>query len=329
MPSAKGKLIEILQNNPDDYIALKNLSQTLHTTESTVLGHIETLRKRGYIIEEVSNKRYRLIHIPEELNSYMIAQNLHTNWLGSSIIYKDSISSTQELAHQEAKNGAAHGAIVIANEQTKGKGRRGRNWHSSKNKGVWMSIVLRPSFAMQQASQITLLTAAVLADVLSHVTSQKITIKWPNDILINHKKIAGVLTEIKTEQKQIKYIAVGIGLNVNQRQTELPSELKQKAASLLMETNQHYNIKSLIQQVLLAFEKSYDAFINQGFTMIKDKWEQYGHRMRQKIRVNTANQCYDAIFSGIDSDGALLVERNGEIEKLYSAEIDWFLNDKE
>lgn len=217
MSSTRGKLIELLRNHPDDYISGEKLSQELQITRTAIWKHINGLKKDGYIIEGISRKGYRIIQTPDKISSNTITWDLETNWLGKSIIHKDITKTTQEIAHQAARNAAPHGTVVIANEQTKGKGRMGRTWYSSKNKGVWMSIILRPKLVPQQATLLTLLTATVLADVLSRITTNSVTIKWPNDILMHDKKLAGILTEMQAEQDQIQYVVVGIGLNVNQQ----------------------------------------------------------------------------------------------------------------
>src|SRR5699024_7960204 len=184
-----------------------------------------------------------------------ITWGLETKWLAKNTIHKITAETTQKIAHQEARAGAPHGTVVIANEQTAGKGRMGRTWHSAKDKGVWMSILLRPKIVPQQATLLTLLTATVLADVLSNVTNENVTIKWPNDILIDGKKVAGILTEMQAEQDQIQYIIIGIGLNVNQTVNEIPPELKHIATSLQVETNRSLDINVSIQQILHTFEK--------------------------------------------------------------------------
>lgn len=324
MSSIKRKLMEILESHSSEYTTCATLSQSIQIEKEAIPEHIEQLKQEGCIIEGDAIRGYRIIQIPDDIKGKMIQQTLTTEWLGQSVFYRDSIPSTQILAHEEARNGKEHGTIVIANEQTEGKGQKGRQWHSTKNKGLWMSIILRPGFLMQQASQLTLLTATVLADVLAPVTRKRVTIKWPNDILLNDKKIAGILTEVKTSQAHMKYVVIGVGLNVHQRPNDLPSDIEQKASSLLIETDEHHDIISLIKEIVCTFEKSYKTFIHEGFAMIKAKWEQYGYRMGRKIRVNTMKQSYGAIFYGIDSDGALLVKHNGQIDKLYSAEIDWY-----
>lgn len=329
MSSTRGKLITALKNNPDDFISGEKLSQALDISRSAVWKHINELKKDGYTIDGVPRLGYRIIQTPNKISQNTIKWGLETNWLAHTIIHKETTRTTQLIAQQAAKDGKDHGTVVIANEQTAGKGRLGRTWYSSKDKGVWMSILLRPNIIPPQATLLTLLTATVLADVISNLTKESVTIKWPNDILIGHKKVAGILTEMQAEQDQIQHIVIGIGLNVNQLFDDIPSDINHLATSLQIATNRFYNINTIIQHVLHTFEKSYTTFMETGFTSIKQKWESYGYKLGRHIKVRTMQQKYDAVFSGIAEDGALLVSHNGEIKKLYSAEIDWQHNGEE
>ncbi|RDW19626.1 biotin--[acetyl-CoA-carboxylase] ligase [Oceanobacillus arenosus] len=325
MESTRNKLIQLLADNSEQYISGQLLSEELEISRSAIWKHMKELEKDGYQIEGKSNKGYRIISYPDKLSENTIRWGLDTDWIGKSIVHKESTTSTQHIAHDEARNGASHGTIIIADEQTNGKGRMNRSWFSSKGKGMWLSMILRPRISPQQAPQLTLLTATVLADVLHaycHVTP---LIKWPNDILLNNKKTAGILTEMQAEQDIINYIVIGIGLNVNQSESELPEEIRHKATSLFIETEKEHSIKGLIQEILVAFEKAYDQFIKNGFPDVKRKWESYGFKIGEEITIKTLRDHFQATFLGIEEDGALRIKRmDGSTEKLYSAEIDWF-----
>lgn len=218
-----------------------------------------------------------------------------------------------------------HGTIIVADEQTAGKGRMGHEWHSTKDKGIWMSIILKPTILPYLAPQLTLLTATVLADVIYSYSNVRPQIKWPNDILIKQKKIAGILTEMQAEQDQIQYVIIGMGINVNHSIDDLPIDIQQKASSLQIETNQSWDITKLIQKILVAFEKKYSAYILNGFQNVKSEWESYGFKINEPIWVKTLQNSWQGTFLGIAEDGALLTRtKDGEIKKIYSAEIDWF-----
>lgn len=325
MESTRNKLIKLLAENDSNYISGQQLSEELQISRAAIWKHMKKLEEDGYKIEGKTKMGYKIIEYPAKPSENTLQWGLQTEWLGEKIIHKTSVTSTQHIAHQLARENAPHGTVVIADEQTKGKGRMNRSWYSSKNKGIWMSIILRPEILPYLAPQLTLLTATVLAEVFDKELKIWPQIKWPNDLLINQKKTAGILTEMQAEQDQIQYVVIGIGINVNQSIHDIPDELSNKATSLHIASNKERSIKDLIQQILQSFEPSYNDYIENGFSDIKKKWESYGFKIGEKIKINTLKHSWTAKFNGIASDGALLIENNdGQIKKLYSAEIDWF-----
>lgn len=324
MQSTRSKLINLLEKNKEKYISGEQLSKQLNITRSAIWKHMKELEKDGYLIEGKPRKGYRILELPNRLSENALQWGLNTEWLGKEIIHKSTVTSTQQMAHALALDNGKHGTVVIADQQTKGKGRLDREWHSAKEKGVWLSMILRPNLLPYLAPQLTLVTATILADVLSKYADVQPQIKWPNDILINNKKVAGILTEMQAEQDQINYVIIGIGLNVNQEINELPKEIQNKATSLFIETNNLLNIKDLVQNILVTFEKEYMNYINNGFSNIKQKWEHYGFKINKKIWIKTAKGRRQGVFIGIAEDGALLIKfAAGEIEKIYSGEIEW------
>lgn len=325
MESTRSRLIHLLSKNKDQYISGQLLSDELNISRSAVWKHINELKKDGYQIEGKSNKGYRIIGFPEKLSENTIKWGLETDWLGQSVKHFESITSTQTIAHEEAQNDAEEGTLIVADEQTKGRGRITRHWHSNKNQGIWMSMVLRPEIEPQEAPQLTLLTATVLADVIRKYTKLEPQIKWPNDILIDGKKVAGILTEMQAEQDRIWYVIIGIGMNVNQDKEDIPNDILSRATSLKIEANKEWNLKDLIQEILRTFETTYEYYLNHGFSTIKENWEKYGFKIGKEIHIKTMKDEWKAPFLGISDDGALLtVDNEGKETTLYSAEIDWF-----
>ncbi|MFC2948331.1 biotin--[acetyl-CoA-carboxylase] ligase [Virgibacillus sediminis] len=325
MESTRTRLIKILSAERDSYISGQALSDALNISRNAVWKHMKELEKDGYEIEGKPRKGYRILSFPDKLSSNTLQWGLHTNWLGQHTIHKSSTPSTQFVAHQAAREMAAHGTVVIADEQTQGRGRMNRSWYSAKEKGVWMSIILRPGIQPYLAPQLTLMSAVALADALRRHTGTKPLIKWPNDILLSGKKTAGILTEMQAEQDQIQYVVIGIGLNVNHQETDLAEDLQGRATSLYLETGKTWQIKELVQDILQSFEKTYEQYIDNGFPAIKDRWEKYGFKIGEKITAKTLKDSWKAKFLGISEDGALILQtENGETKQLYSAEIDWF-----
>lgn len=325
MSSTRNKLINILSSSKDKYTSGESLSEKLNVTRSAIWKHMKELEKDGYIIEGKSKVGYRILDYPNKLSENTLQWGLDTKWIGTNIVHKEVTTSTQLIAHELAQAGEAPGTIVIADEQTAGRGRLNRAWHSTKEKGIWLSIILRPNLLPYLAPQLTLLTATVLAEVIKEYTSIKPQIKWPNDILINNKKVAGILTEMQAEQDTIQYVIIGIGINVNQTKEDLPKDMQYKATSLKLETNKQINLTDFTQKILRKYEEIYTNYLNKGFPYIKEKWETYGFKIGQQIRMKTTKDTWKTTFSGIAEDGALLAKnKEGKTEKIYSAEIDWF-----
>lgn len=325
MSSTRNKLIELLSENPTNYISGQYLSEKLNISRSAIWKHMNELKKDGYEIETKARKGYRIVSFPKKLSENTLVWGLNTKWLGKKVIHKESIPSTQRLAHELALDGATHGTIIIADEQTEGKGRVDRKWHSEKGKGIWLSMILRPNILPYLAPQLTLLTATVLADVIDRHTDVTPQIKWPNDILINDKKMAGILTEMQAEQDQVLYVIIGIGMNINHTKDDFSDDLLKKATSLRIETNKSWEMLPIIQEILTTFEHKYSNFLERGFDPVKHDWENYGFRLHERLHIKTGNQEWEGVFLGIAEDGALLAQKeDGTTEKVYSAEISWF-----
>lgn len=325
MSSTRNKLIDILSRKKDEHISGQLLSEQLDVSRNTIWKHMNQLKKDGYEIEAQVNKGYRIIAFPNKVTDNTLKWGLDTEWLGKTIIHKETTESTQRIAHQLALDGAEHGTIVIADEQTAGKGRVNRSFHSKKEKGIWMSLILRPDILPYMAPQLTLLTATVLADVIDSFIGIKPQIKWPNDVLIDGKKIAGILTEMQAEQDKIVYVIIGVGININQEEMDIPKDIRENVTSLKMATNKTWDLNPLTQQILTKFEEKFSKFISDGFKPVKDDWENYGFRLDEKLQIYSGNQTFEAVFTGIAEDGALLAKKaDGSIEKVYSGEISWF-----
>lgn len=325
MQSTRNKLIHLLATSDDQYISGQILSQKLNITRSAIWKHMKTLEKEGFKIEGKPKLGYRIVQFPDDLNEFSLKKGLDTEWIGKTIIYQDVITSTQHLAHELAQKQADHGTIVVASEQTNGKGRLAREWYSPNGKGIWLSLILRPTIFPYLAPQLTLLTATVLAEVIKSQTDLNPKIKWPNDLLIQDRKVAGILTEMKAEQDQIEYLVIGIGLNVNIEKEDIPISLQSKATSLNIETGKKWEIIPLIQGILQTFEQEYTAYLDKGFIDVKQKWERFGYKIGQNVWITTANDRWQAVFLGIAEDGALLMRTaEHDIQKVYSAEIKWF-----
>ncbi|KGX87943.1 biotin--[acetyl-CoA-carboxylase] ligase [Pontibacillus litoralis] len=324
MESTRGRLLDILAKHNEEYVSGQMLSDQLNISRPAVWKHMKELEKDGYVMEAVPRKGYRILSFPNKVSQNTIQWGLKTKWLGQHMLHKTSTPSTQMLAHNQAQNGSAHGTVIIADEQTNGRGRLHRQWYSHKGEGIWMSMILRPTMEPHLSPQLTLLAATVLAETLKRHCGVKPQIKWPNDILIHDKKVAGILTELQAEQDQVNYIVLGIGMNVNQPNTAFIGELQRKATSLHLQTNQTWDISALVQDILQTFEKRYDEYMENGFAHVKLRWEAFGYKLGEIVPIHTHQNKWYGRLMGIEEDGALYVlDENGQGHILYSAEIEW------
>ncbi|WP_083413085.1 biotin--[acetyl-CoA-carboxylase] ligase [Bacillus massilinigeriensis] len=316
------KLIDAFNLSNGEFLSGQKLAEIAGCSRTAVWKHMEDLRHDGFVIEAVRKKGYRIVKVPGKVSGDEISLGLKTERLGRTIHYEESVESTQKIAHRLAAEGAPEGTLIVADEQTMGRGRLGRKWHSPKYTGIWTSLILRPDLPPAKAPQLTLIAAVAAVQAIEDVTELTSQIKWPNDILIGKKKVTGILTELQAESDRINAIIIGIGMNVNQRVTDFPPELFETATSLSIEKGEDTSRASLIQALLLRFENLYDIYLSQGFLPIKLLWESYAISIGQRIIARTLTGDYKGIAQGITDDGVLkLEEEDGNIRQIYSADI--------
>ncbi|HPF28499.1 MAG TPA: biotin--[acetyl-CoA-carboxylase] ligase, partial [Lachnospiraceae bacterium] len=257
----KAELLRMLRNSKD-YISGQELCESFGVSRTAVWKVIKQLQAEGYDIEAITNKGYKLISYPEILSGCELMSRMNTQWAGRKVYFRKECESTNEDAKYLGDEGMDHGSLVVAQTQTGGKGRRGRSWDSPLGTSISMSLLLRPDFAPNQASMLTLLMAISVAEVISKSCDLDVMIKWPNDILVNRKKVCGILTEMNAEMDYINYVVIGVGINVNQK--ELPEELAEIATSLLMEKGERVDRNDLILNIMEYFEYYYDIFVENG-----------------------------------------------------------------
>lgn len=317
----RGKLLEMLLDQ-EDFVSGEVISNYLGCSRTAVWKHIEELRKAGYEVEAVPRKGYRMIHKPNLLTESEIKAHLSDCSFFHKVVYENSVVSTQQVAHRLAQEGAKEGTIVVADEQTGGKGRLGRPWYSPIGTGIWMSLILKPKIPPQQAPQLTLLAAVAVICGIKKSTGLVCEIKWPNDILLNGKKLVGILTEMQSDLEQIHSVIVGIGINVNQE--AFPNELVAIATSLKSAKGSEINRAQLMQSILVEFEELYHTFLEHGFQPIKELWETYAVTIGRNIIARTFHGSISGFAKGITDDGVLLLEDSkGEVHKIYSADIEF------
>ncbi|WP_041488372.1 biotin--[acetyl-CoA-carboxylase] ligase, partial [Bacillus pseudomycoides] len=260
------QLLQIFSAADGEFVSGQTISDKLGCSRTAVWKHMEDLRSEGYELEAVRRLGYRIASKPDKVTANEIQLGLQTEFIGRTVYFKESVESTQHIAAKLAYEGAAEGTIVVAEEQTAGRGRLSRKWHSPKGTGIWMSIILRPAIPVHHAPQLTLLAAVSVAQAIEKCTSVNVGIKWPNDILIEGKKAVGILTEMQADPDKINAVIMGIGINANQGQEHFADEIKEIATSLAIESGKPIVRAELMQQIFLQMEKLYQEYVKNGFS---------------------------------------------------------------
>lgn len=321
--SIRNEIVRLFIENPTGYLSGEEISRRVGCSRAAIWKHIEELRKQGYEIEAKPRHGYRLKYRPDRIAPEEIHPHLETEQFGRQIRYVDSTPSTQNIAHQWAKEGAPEGAVVIAEEQVQGRGRMGKAWHSPPRTGIWMSLILRPPILLAEASQLTLLASVGIQEAISKETGLSAKIKWPNDILVQGKKVCGILTEIRGEHDQVHYVIVGIGMNVNTEAKDFPEELKNVGTSLAIETGRKVHRAFLVATILKELEQTYFHYLQEGFSPIRRKWEQIAGMLGHVVTARSMQSTITGLAEHINEQGALLIRTSSGIVPVYSAEIEW------
>lgn len=318
----KEEIINLLKENENNFISGEKISKTLGVTRAAIWKNMKVIKEEGYDIESASRKGYKLIYSPDLLTYEEINPNLKTKFMGKNIIYLSSVDSTNNEAKRLAGEGVHEGTVVISEEQTGGRGRLGRNWISPKYKGIWMSIILRPDIEPMRVPGITQIAAAAVCNALRDMGVEAY-IKWSNDIILNNKKICGILTEMSGEINKVNHIIVGIGMNVNIEEGEFPEEVKETATSLKIEDGKNIKRKELIAKILNNFEKLYkELTINNSIKTSIEICKKYSILIGKEIRIINRNKEIIARAIGLSDEGKLIVEyEDGKTDEIISGEV--------
>lgn len=321
--TTRNKLLVELKKSFGVTVSGEVLSSKFDISRAAVSKHISILKKSGYEIQSSPKKGYRLTALTPLLLPDEISEDIETAVFGKKdIFYYDIIDSTNNKAKELAASGAPEGSIVITEQQSAGRGRKGRSWLSSTGEGLCISLILRPSIPPTEISKITLMTAVAVSEALLALTEIDIKIKWPNDILVNRKKLAGILTEMSMEVDAIDYVVVGLGLNVNSSISSFTDEVKDIATSLKIETGNQYSRAQVVKLFLTWFEKLYFEVQKKGFHSIIKRWKELSNIIGKNVSVDEAGQTLNGVVKDIAEDGTLiLVDTNNQIQKIISGDV--------
>lgn len=316
----KAKVLAALKKAKNNYVSGEELSKTLQVSRTAIWKAVNVLRRQGYEIESSPRLGYRLHEVDDVLTPLEISDGLKTKILGKKIHFFAEVDSTNLVAQKLAAEGAPEGTVVLAKTQTSGKGRLGRTW-SSPPGGVWLSLILRPQLVPMQVPLITLLAAVAAVEATAEASDLQPQIKWPNDLLVGEKKLAGILTEMAAEADRIRHAVVGIGININVPMKALPVELQKTATSLWAETGRIINRSVWVRTFLEKFERYYFAAGTHGFAKILDVWREYAQTLGKEVIVHYAGQSISGRALDIDAYGALLVETDTGIKRCLAGEV--------
>ncbi len=265
---------------------------------------------------------------PDYIDIFEIKKNLKGPLMAKNIYYEEKVDSTNTLARELSVKGAKNGSVVISDCQEKGRGRNGKIWTSPCGCNIYMSIILKPKFSPEVAQGMTILAAVSVADAIAEITPLKPQIKWPNDILIDSKKVSGILTEMSTQNMIIEHIIVGIGINVNLEEKNTEDSIKDIATSLLIESKKikgpasPINRNKLIISILNKFDRYYEMFLSTGLSSVLKYYQEYFVMIGKEIEINVKDKRVRGLVVGIDSKGALLLKTGeNELERVVSGEI--------
>lgn len=307
-----------------EYVSGEVLANKLSISRVAVWKQIQKLKNTGYKITSDQNLGYCLVYRPDLLLPQEIQRGLSTSYIGKEMYYFSELKSTNIIAKEKALHGAERineGTLIIAERQSAGKGRLGREWFSPSG-GIWLSIILYPQLSPSYISRITLMTAVAIVKVIKVCTQIKSQIKWPNDILINEKKVCGILTEMSAELDIINWVVVGIGINVNINHREFPENIQENTISLKETSRKEISRVKLAQTFLQEFEKYYEILKGREFSSILKEWKLYSHTLGKKIKVDMGEKIITGEAMDINESGALILKKeDGELIEIISGTI--------
>jgi BirA family biotin operon repressor/biotin-[acetyl-CoA-carboxylase] ligase len=307
----------------EGFVSGEQLSRDLDVSRTAVWKHISALRAAGYQVEAFPSRGYRLLSSPDTLAAEEIGAQLNSAIIGKRLVNLALTASTNTEAFRLAEGGADEGTVVTADEQDKGKGRLGRTWSSPPGANLYCSVILRPQIKPFEAPQLTFLSAVAVARAIEQAVGLKPEIKWPNDVLIGGKKVAGLLNEMSAETDGINFVILGIGVNLNMTADQFPGDLRHPATSLYIETGAKVGRARFAALLLNELDRLYAGFLDYGFAQARREWQERCNANGREVVVSN-HGCDDirGQFAGIDSDGALLVQRpNGGIERILSGDV--------
>ena len=313
----KEEILKMLRET-DGYISGQELCNKFGVSRTAIWKVMKQLKEAGYNIEAQQNKGYHIVSAPDVMDAAELKSIWKPKWVGCEILYFDSIDSTNTKAQELAEKGYPSGTLVVADKQIAGKGRRGRNWESPSGCGIFMTLMLKPDINPNNASMLTLVSALAVAKALADITGKDAKIKWPNDIVIDGRKVCGILTEMSAQFDYINNIVIGIGINVNNN--SFPEEISATASSLrLLSGGKKYRRAEIIEKIMEYFEKYYSIFLEtEDLSALVNEYDAMLVNMKKQVKVLDPKEPFEGKAMGITKNGELIVD-TWESRKLVSS----------
>lgn len=315
-------ILQLFRETPNGFVSGVRISDVLGVSRTAIWKQITSLRELGYQIEAIPSRGYRLIDSPDLLLAGELRSGLDNRLVGGDIRMLDVTDSTNARAGAAGDAGASEGLVVIADQQTAGKGRLGRSWVSPAAVNLYLSVLLRPPVLPVEAPQLTFLSAVAVCRAISEVSGLEPTVKWPNDVLLHGRKTAGLLNEMSSETDRVNYVVLGIGVNLNMRAEQFPTQLRYPATSLSIELGHQVSRLAFTRSLLQQIDTLYAAYLASGPRSVLAAWEEYCDLTGKPIVVDCQSRLIRGIMAGLDDDGALLVKTAaGSFERVLAGDV--------
>ena len=320
--TSRDRILNFFRERPGQYVSGQEISDALNISRAAVWKQVKALRELGFAIDSKHSAGYSLIDSPDLLLAADIKKDLDVRIVGSSIETFPAIDSTNIYARQAGEKGSAQGLVVVADQQTAGRGRLGRSWVSPSGVNVYCSVLLRPQIPVQKAPQLTFLSAVSVAETIEKCCGLTAQVKWPNDVLVDGLKIAGLLNEMSAETEMIHFVVLGMGINLNISADQLPERQNYPATSAYLLTGQQVDRCGFVRELLQTLDRYYLELLNDGFAPIRKRWEARCNIMNQRVRVEQGDIILTGTVVGLESDGALILQGDdGDIKKIVSGDV--------
>ncbi|HKJ04148.1 MAG TPA: biotin--[acetyl-CoA-carboxylase] ligase [Geopsychrobacteraceae bacterium] len=319
--SSRDQILSLFRSKEGEYLSGQEVSQTLNISRAAVWKQVEQLRELGFEIEARRSQGYRLINGPDLLLASDIEKDLGCRLDWAVHCLENTGSTNQDLRHM-AEQGAAEGTVLVADRQSAGRGRLGRRWESPAGVNLYCSLLLRPQIPPQQVPQLTFLTAVAAAEALIELYQLPVRVKWPNDLLVEGKKIAGMLNEMSAESEQVHFVLLGLGINLNMTAEQFPADLRYPATSVMLERGATVERLDFVRFLLQRVDDLYRIYLEEGFWAIRRRWEGFSDLLDRDVQVDQNPGIRKGRVVGLDDDGALRLQlEDGQIERILAGDV--------